>query len=94
MVLFDRSKGRSWKAVTRTNSHLSYSESDILSVMHVLGYNIATFGSVLQYSFEAEKQGEFFSLIKKYIKKTLTRGLGVTRAETGNYCISFFGHRD
>ena len=29
------------------HSRLCYSESDILSVTHVLGYNIVTFGSVL-----------------------------------------------
>ena len=45
MVLFGRFKGRSWKAVTKTDSRLSYSESDMLSVTHVLGYNSATLGS-------------------------------------------------
>ena len=53
-VLFGRFKGDHGRLL-----HLSYSGSDILSVTHVLGYNIAIFGSVL-HSFECEKQGEFF----------------------------------
>ena len=38
MVLFGRFKWRSCKAVTRTDSRLSYSESDILSVRHVFQF--------------------------------------------------------
>ena len=59
MVLF-RFKGQSWKAVTKTDCRLSYSESDILSVTHVLGYNIATFGSVLHTLLKLKNKGNFF----------------------------------
>ena len=69
---------RSWKAVTRTDSRLSYSESDILPVMHVLGCNIATFGSVLHTLLKLENKGNYYFFITK---KTLTRRFG-------NYCIS------
>ena len=93
MVHFGRFKERSWKAVTRTDSRLSYSESDILSVMHILGYNIATFGSVLHSLLKLKNKGNFFStfFITKNYKKNIDAGGGleVTRAETGNYCISF-----
>ena len=61
---------RSWKAVTRTDSR----ESDMLSVTHVLGYNIATFGSVLHTLLKLKK-GEGF-LISFITKTTLTRRFG------------------
>ena len=67
MVLFGRFKGRSWKAVTRTDSRLSYSESDISSVTHVLGYNIATFVSVLHTLLKVRNKGNFYLFI--YYKK-------------------------
>ena len=51
-------------------SLLSYSESDILSVTHVLGYNIVRFGSVLHSLLKMKIQGESFFFITK---KTLTR---------------------
>ena len=70
MVRFGRFKGRSWKAVTRTDSRLSYSESDIFSVTHVLGYNIATFGSVLHTLLKLKNKGIYiyiFFITKKTI---------------------------
>ena len=41
------------------HSHLSYSESDILSVTHVLGYNILRFGSVLHTLLKMKNKGNF-----------------------------------
>ena len=43
------------------HSRLSYSESDILSVTHVLGYNIVTFGSVLHSLLKLKNKGNFFN---------------------------------
>ena len=43
---------------------LSYSESDILSVMYVLGYNIATFGSILHTLLKLKNKGNIFLLQK------------------------------
>ena len=64
-----------------------YSESDILSVTHVLGYNSATFGSVLHTILRLKKRAIFF-----YYKKTpLTRRFGSDVRGDRNYCISFFG---
>ena len=45
----------------------SYSESDILSVTHVLGYNSATFGSVLHTILSLKNKDNFFLLQKKPI---------------------------
>ena len=42
---------------------LSYSESDILSVTHVLGYNIVRFGSVLHTLLKMKNKGNFFYII-------------------------------
>ena len=42
------------------HSLLSYSESDILSVTHVLGYNIVRFGSVLHTLLKMKNKGNFF----------------------------------
>ena len=57
------------------HSRLGYSESDILSVTHALGYNIVTFGSVLHTLLKLKNKGNFYFFIffitKK--KKTLTR---------------------
>ena len=50
---------------------LCYSESDILSVMYVLGYNIAKFGSVLHTILKLKNKGNFC-----IAKKTLTRRFG------------------
>ena len=50
------------------HSRLSYSGSDILSVTHVLGYNIVRFGSVLHTLLKMKKKGNFllnFFIIKK-----------------------------
>ena len=41
-------------------SRLSYSESDILSVTHVLGYNIVRFGSVLHTLLKLKNKGIFY----------------------------------
>ena len=47
----------------RTYGRLSYSESDILTVTHVLGYNSATLGSVLHTLLNLKKnKGNFFLL--------------------------------
>ena len=43
------------------HNSLSYSESDILSVTHVLGYNIVTFGSVLHTVLKLKNKGKFFN---------------------------------
>ena len=71
MVLFGRFKGRSSKAVTRTDSRLSYSESDIFSVTHVSGYNIATFGSVLHTLLKLENKGIYIFIYFFITKKTI-----------------------
>ena len=42
------------------HSRLSYSESDILSVTHVLGYNIVRFGSVLHTLLKMKNKWNFF----------------------------------
>ena len=42
------------------HSRLSYSESDILSVTHVLGYNSVRFGSVLHTILKMKNKGDFF----------------------------------
>ena len=47
------------------HSCLSYSESDILSVTHVLGYNIVRFGSVLHTLLKMKNKGIFFFYCKK-----------------------------
>ena len=41
-------------------SRLSYSESDISSVTHVLGYNIVRFGSVLLTLLKMKNKRNFF----------------------------------
>ena len=46
------------------HSRLSYSESDILSVTHVLGYNIVIFGSVLHTLLKMKNKGNYFLLHK------------------------------
>ena len=46
-----------------------HSESDIVSVTHVLGYNIVRFGSVLHTLLKMKNKGNFFFITKK----TLTR---------------------
>ena len=48
------------------HSRLSYSESDVLSVTHVLGYNIVRFGSVLHTLLKIKNKGNFF-----YYKKNI-----------------------
>ena len=45
------------------HSRLSYSESDILSVTHVLGYNIVRFGSVLHTLLKMKNKGNFLLLL-------------------------------
>ena len=42
------------------HSCLSYSESDILSVTRVLGYNIVRFGSVLHTLLKMKNKGNLF----------------------------------
>ena len=49
------------------HSRLSYSESDILSVTHVLRYNIVTFGNVLRTLLKLKNNGNFL------LQKKLTR---------------------
>ena len=49
------------------HSRLSHSESDILSVTHILGYNIVRFGSILHTLLEMKNKGIFFNLIKFFI---------------------------
>ena len=57
------------------HSRLSYSESDILSVTHVLGYNSVRFGSVLHTILKMKNKGDFlyifFSLLFFYYKKNI-----------------------
>ena len=69
------------------HSRLSYSESDILSVTHVLGYNIVRFGSVLHTLLKMKNKGIFFLILFVLQKKHSDGGFEVTRTETGNYCI-------
>ena len=55
------------------HSRLSYSESDILSIAYVLGYNIVIFGSVLHILLKLINKGNlflynfFFCITKKNI---------------------------
>ena len=56
------------------HSPLRYSESAILSVTHVSGYTIVTFGSVYIVFRSCKNKGIFF--ITNKIKKTLTRRFG------------------
>ena len=48
------------------HSRLSYSESDILSVTHVLGYNIVRFGSVLHTILKMKNKGDFLFIYFYY----------------------------
>ena len=48
------------------HSRLSYSESDILSVTHVLGYNIVRFGSVLHTLLKMKNKGNFFNFFSLF----------------------------
>ena len=50
------------------HSHLCYSESDILSVTHVLGYNIVRFGSVLHTLLKMKNKGNFLFTFFYYKK--------------------------
>ena len=55
-----------WRRIQFCNfymhSRLSYSESDILSVTHILRYNIVRFGSVLHALLKLKNKGNFFLL--------------------------------
>ena len=51
------------------HSRLSYSESDILSVTHVLGYNIVKFGSVLHTLLKMKNKGNLLFKCFYYKKK-------------------------
>ena len=52
------------------HSRLSYNKSDILSVTHVLGYNILRFGTVLPTLLNMKNKGNF--LFKRiYYKKNI-----------------------
>ena len=53
-------------------SRLSYSESDISSVTHVLGYNIVRFGSVLLTLLKMKNKRNFFFCITKKLTISLT----------------------
>ena len=59
MLLFGWFKGRSWKAVTRTDSR-ALRVRHILSVTHVLVHNSVTFGSVLHTLLKLKNKGNFF----------------------------------
>ena len=51
------------------HSRLNYSESDILSVTHVLGYNIVRFGSVLHTLLKMKNKGNLKK--KKLLQKNI-----------------------
>ena len=60
-----------FNSATYMLSRLSYSESDILSVTHVLGYNIVRFGRVLHTLLNMKNNVFFFLLKKNYYKKNI-----------------------
>ena len=64
----------------------AYIESDILSVTHILGYNIVTFGGVLHTLLKVKNKGNFF------ITKKLTRRFSFFWPE-GRYILKSLLHQ-
>ena len=85
---FGRFDGRSRKALTRTDSRLYIANQTYYQSRASLNI-IFKHLEVLHLLFWRWKQGGFFYYKHKIKKKHRRGGLKVTRAESGNYCISF-----